>query len=117
MLRDHEQTHGHHVVILVLVVGAGSISFIPSEIIATWHNVKCILVVNYLTLFKLYSINTNKLQILDNDFALNTALYFRTLGTTGISFYAHAFKLYIDIELLYFSIKEGFISIYHFLPL
>ena len=26
MLRDHEQTHGHHVVILVLVVGAGSIS-------------------------------------------------------------------------------------------
>ena len=26
MLRVHEQTHGHHVVILVLVVGAGNIS-------------------------------------------------------------------------------------------
>ena len=26
MLRDHEQTHGHHMVILVLLVGAGSIS-------------------------------------------------------------------------------------------
>ena len=27
MLRDHEEPHGHHVVILPLVVGAGSISF------------------------------------------------------------------------------------------
>ena len=26
MLRDHEEPHGHHVVILPLVVGAGSIS-------------------------------------------------------------------------------------------
>ena len=31
MLRDHEEPHGHHVVILPLVVGAGSISTNQSE--------------------------------------------------------------------------------------
>ena len=28
LLRDHEQSHGHHMVILGLVVGAGSISHV-----------------------------------------------------------------------------------------
>ena len=31
MLSDHEEPHGHHVVILPLVVGAGSISLLPEH--------------------------------------------------------------------------------------